>query len=84
MALKKTDKPGVFKDTKTGALVNKNINALSAYKAQKKLLQDAKNTTDKTQALENRINIQQETISNLEKELKSLKSAVNALKKKVE
>ena len=63
--LKKTDKPGIFKDTKTGALVNKNTSALSAYKAQKKLLSDARETTSKTQALENRINIQQESIQTL-------------------
>ena len=80
--LKKTDKAGVFKDSKTGALVNKNKTALSSYKAQKKILQDAKSNNDRMQVLENTINNQRDTIANLEKELKSLKSAVNALKKK--
>lgn len=82
--LQKTDKPGVFKNTKTGALVNKNASGLNAYKAQKKLLADAKENVDKTKTLEDRINIQQNTIEQLEKELKSIKSVVNALKKKVE
>ena len=82
--LKKTDTPGILKNTKTGALVNKNTDKLSAYKLQKKLLQDAKETTEKNKSLEQRVNAQEAIISWLQQDIKSLKSAVNALKKKAE
>lgn len=82
--LKKTDTPGIFKNTKTGALVNKNTDKLSAYKAQKNLLREAKETAERNKSLEQKVNVQEAAILQLQQDIKSLKSAVNALKKKAE
>lgn len=82
--LKKTDTPGIFKNTKTGALVNKNTDKLSAYKAQKNLLREARETAERNKSLEQKVNVQEAAIAQLQQDIKSLKSAVNALKKKAE
>lgn len=40
--LEKTERPGVFKDTKTNTIINRDINRLNEYKQKKKLFQESK------------------------------------------
>lgn len=75
--LKKTDKPNVFKDTKTGALINKDMNRLSAYKKQKKILQEAKESRE-------HVNDMCKTISDLKHDVQSLMSIVNNISEKID
>lgn len=79
--LKKTEKEGVYKDTKSGALINKNKDRLSAYKMQKQKMREAKETADTVKILQAEIDILKEDNEQLRSEFKKLKSAVNALKK---
>lgn len=82
--LKKTDKEGVFKDTKSGALINKNKERLTAYKMQKQKMRDLKEAADGVQFLKAEIETLKQDNEKLKSELKKLKSAVTALQNKSE
>lgn len=75
--LKKTDKPNVFKDTNTGALINKDMNRLSAYKKQKKILQEARESRE-------HVDDMRETIHDLKNDVHSLMSIVESISKKMD
>ena len=49
--LEKTDKDGIYKDVKTGAIVNKDINKLNAYKRQKSIMQNLKKASESVDML---------------------------------
>ena len=65
----KTEKQGIVKDMSSGALINSDINKLNAYKKQKKVLQESRNTTKKISDLENEIRFVKEEIFKLRKML---------------
>jgi FtsZ-binding cell division protein ZapB len=79
--LKKTEKEGVYKDTKSGALINKNKDRLSAYKMQKQKMREANETAATVKMLQTEIDTLKQDNEQLKSEFKKLKSAVNALKK---
>lgn len=66
---KKTDKPGVYRDTATGALINKNDGKISAYKKQKKFMSDVRELKNNYDNLVLKLN-------SLEKEIEYLREKV--------
>jgi hypothetical protein len=68
--LEKTDKDGIYKDVKTGAIVNKDINKLNAYKRQKLIMQNLKKSS--------------ESVDLLKKELAETKNEVSEMRMMIE
>lgn len=68
--LKRTEKEGVYKDTKSGALINKNKDRLTAYKIQKQKMRE--------------INDLKTEVAFMKSQMETLVSEIEALKKKVE
>lgn len=68
--LKRTEKEGVYKDTKSGALINKNKDRLTAYKIQKQKMRE--------------INELKTEVAFMKSQMETLMSEIEALKKKVE
>lgn len=82
--LKKTDKEGIYKDTKSGALINKSKDRLSAYKLQKQKMRETKEVHDIVRTLKSEFdNIKSEN-EKLKSDIKKLKSTVSALQNKSE
>lgn len=74
--LKKTDIPGVYKDTKSGALINKDKGRVNAYKKQKQRAREVDNMLSEFKAMK-------EENEQLKVELKKLKDKVNKISQKV-
>lgn len=53
----KTDIAGVYKDSSSGGLINKDNSALSAYKKQKEVLRRFKALENKIEELEHKIDV---------------------------
>jgi hypothetical protein len=68
--LKRTEKEGVYKDTKSGALINKSKDRLTAYKIQKQKMRE--------------INDLKTEVAFMKSQMETLVSEIEALKKKVE
>jgi peptidoglycan hydrolase CwlO-like protein len=80
---KKTDKSDVYKDMETGAVINKNDSKLTAYKKQKRFMNDVRVMKHN---YENLMKEHEEILSennSIRKELNSLKKEVKSLKEKV-
>jgi hypothetical protein len=71
--LEKTDKNGIYKNVKTGAIVNKDINKLNAYKKQKAIMQSSKIATQNVDELKNEL-------SEMKSEMSEMKMILNEIK----
>lgn len=64
--LEPTDVPGIFRDTSSGALINKNVNDLIAYRKKKRAAEI--------------VNSLEETVSTQQKQIAELSSDVGIIK----
>lgn len=67
--LENTEIDGIYKDAKSGVLINTNVDKLSAYKKQKRIMNEYKNAVNLIKRMQMQINI-------LEKEVEILKEKV--------
>lgn len=72
--LEKTEKPKVYRDTKTGALINKDINKLNAYRKQKRML-------SKSQEAMEEINQVKRDLSEISERMKTFDDDIGDIKK---
>jgi hypothetical protein len=71
--LQKTDKNGIYKDPNSGAIVNKDINKLNAYKKQKAILQDSKKASENIDILKRELLEMKNEVSEMKILLKEIK-----------
>jgi hypothetical protein len=71
--LEKTDKAGIWRDTRTGALITKNPPQLSAYKLQKQRARESREMYEKSQEVVQSFASLKNEIVSLRKELEDVK-----------
>ena len=64
MTLEKTEISGLYKDSETGAVINKDKTALTAYKAKKQQSRLLKSLNSRVKILEDRIEYLESVINN--------------------
>jgi hypothetical protein len=74
--LEKTDMSGIYKDRKSGAIVNKDINKLNAYRKQKTIIQNSRIASENFNVLKTEISEMKIEISEMKTLLKKIKTLI--------